>query len=224
MRENRTQGSVRGAPSNGRLYRDADKNMTIANQERRDCNESALKCFGTAYIFEQRASPLRFGIKVLTFSSLIGPLAIGALVLSVGADGEIIKPAIWGASTLSVVQIIVSLWALVCRWQEHLAYYLESKADNYQLSDRYKDLANNTTYSDKKWRQEFEILETIGRMRSQQDLRFDICDEEKRMGMRAALRNVQRECVGCKNIPHSMQSSGCSVCGEFKQRKIKWLM
>ncbi len=30
MRENRTQGSVRGAPSNGRLYRDAtDKMMTI---------------------------------------------------------------------------------------------------------------------------------------------------------------------------------------------------
>jgi hypothetical protein len=39
------------------------------------CNESAFKCFGTAYIFERRAAPLRFGIKLLTFSSSAAPLA-----------------------------------------------------------------------------------------------------------------------------------------------------
>lgn len=198
--------------------------MAITPQERRTCNDSALRCFGTAYLFEQRAAPLRIGIKVLTFSSLIGPLAIGALVISYGSEGKFIPWAVLAASILSFLQITVSLWSLVSRWQENLSYYLETKAHNYQLSDRFKDLANNTTYSDAKWRREFEILETFGTMRSQMDHQHDIEDEEKRMGMRAALRNFQRECVGCNTKPTSIESTDCSVCGQFKRKKLKWLM
>jgi mobilome CxxCx(11)CxxC protein len=155
---------------------------------------------------------------------LIGPLAIGSLVIAVGTKGAIITPALVAASALSIIQIVVSLWALISRWSENLAYYLESKADNYQISDRFKDLANNTSYSDSKWRREFEVLETLGVMRGSLDHRHDISDEEKRMGMRASLRNFQRECVGCKTTPTSMESSTCNVCGGYKKRKIKWLM
>lgn len=198
--------------------------MAIAPQERLTCNDSASKCFGTAYIFEQRAAPLRIAIKMLTFSSLIGPLAIGAIVIAVGTEGKIIISAVVLASILSVIQITLSLWALVSRWGENLAYYLESKADNYQLSDRFKNLANNTTHDESNWRKNFHVLETLGEMRAQFDHRCDISDEEKRMGMRAALRNFQRECVGCKTKPTSMESTDCAVCGRYKKRRLKWLM
>ncbi len=198
--------------------------MAVSAQERKICNDSALECFGTAYIFEQRAAPLRIGIKVLTFSSLIGPLVIGALVLAVGTEGTIIIPAMIVATCLSVIQIITSLWALISKWQDNLIYYLESKAENYHFSNRFKKLANNTTYSDSKWREEYEVLEAIGVMRGQLDLRHDLTDEEKRMGMRASLRKFQRQCVGCKTIPTSMKSSNCDICGGYKKNKIKWLI
>lgn len=35
------------------------------------------------------------------------------------------------------------------------------------------------------------------------------------MGMRFALREFQRECVGCKITPLSMEYSECTVCGKF---------
>lgn len=198
--------------------------MPIETQERRSCNDAAFKCFGTAYIFEQRAVPLRIGIKILAFSSLIGPLSIGVVVLSTGASGKLFISAVVAASVLSVIQIIVSLWALVSHWSENLNYYLESKVDNYHLSDKFKDLANNTIFLDEKWRHKYEVLDTLGTMRSQADHKYDITDEEKRMGMRAALRNFQRSCVGCSEIPKSTEPTECTVCGAFKRKKLKWLM
>ena len=48
----------------------------------------------------------------------------------------------------------------------------------------------------------------------------NITDEEKRMGMRATLRQFQRECANCKQTPVSMVPSECGVCGNFKRRKL----
>lgn len=198
--------------------------MSIQQEERRSCHESALRCFATAYIFECRAAPLRVALKLLTFSSLVGPLSIGALVIAVGSTAELISWAIFVAAFLSIIQIILSLWSLVAQWRENLSYYLESKADNYQLADRFYELGNNTVYYEDKWRTEFTVLDALSNNRSHLDLRYDITDEEKRMGMRAALREYQRECIECKSIPTSLQSSNCSVCGNFKKRSIKWLV
>jgi rRNA maturation endonuclease Nob1 len=41
-------------------------------------------------------------------------------------------------------------------------------------------------------------------------------DWELRMGMRYALREFQKECVGCSETPTSMEKSNCNVCGKFK--------
>lgn len=198
--------------------------MAIQSEERRNCHESALRCFGTAYIFECRAAPLRVALKLLAFSSLVGPLSIGALVIAVGSTAKLIPWAITAAAILSVIQIILSLWSFVSHWQENLSYYLESKADNYNLADRFCSLGNNTVYSDNKWRTEFSVLEAHGGNRTQLDLRHDVTDEEKRMGLRMALRQYQRPCTSCDNVPNSLEASDCPVCGKFKKRRVKWLM
>ncbi|MCC5888895.1 MAG: hypothetical protein JJT88_20850 [Gammaproteobacteria bacterium] len=198
--------------------------MPIQDGERHSANNSALNCFGTGYLFEKRIVPLRFAIKSLSFLSLAGPLSIGALVLAVGTTGSIIFFALAAASTLSSVQVIVSLWALVANWQNNLSYYIESKSDNYRLADKFNGLANNVNLSDSKWRHQKDVLETMSEMRKDLDLRFDISDEEKRMGMRAALRRYQRPCVACSQVPVSLDSHNCDVCGNFKRRRIRWLM
>jgi mobilome CxxCx(11)CxxC protein len=198
--------------------------MNIEQSERRSCNESAERCFGTAYIFEQRARPLRNALKVLSFSSLAGPLSIGILVVAVGTESGMLPYAIFTASVLSALQVIVSLWSLTSKWQENFTYYIESKADNYYLADKFQSLAKKTVGTEAEWRQGSELLETLGGLRSKTDYQHDISDEEKRMGMKASLRNFQRECVGCKSTPTSMEPSDCTVCGDYKKRVIKWLM
>ena len=198
--------------------------MAIQSEERRNCHESALRCFGTAYIFECRAAPLRVALKLLAFSSLVGPLSIGALVIAVGSTAELIPWAIAVAAILSVIQIILSHWSLVAHWQDNLSYYLESKADNYNLADRFYSLGNNTVFPDNKWRTEFSVLDALGSNRTQFDLRHDITDEEKQIGMRSALRQFQRKCTSCETVPNSLEASDCPICGNFKKRRFKWLM
>ncbi len=198
--------------------------MEIKPEERRNCNDSALTCFGTAYIFECRAVPLRVALKLLAFSSLIGPLSIGALVIAVGATSKLIPWAVAIVGLLTIVQITLSLWSLVSRWQENLSYYLESKVDNYNLANCFVGLGKNTILSENDWRTEFSVLGALGSNRTQLDLRHDITDEEKKMGMRAALRQYQRPCATCSQVPKSLQASDCPTCGNFKKRRLKWLM
>ncbi len=198
--------------------------MGIQPEERRACHDSALRCFGTAYIFECRAAPLRVALKLLAFSSLAGPVSIGALVVSVGASSRLLPLGIGIASFLSFAQILLSLWALVSHWQENLSYCLESKADNYRLAEKFVALGNNTRHSDGQWCTEYAVLEALGGDRQQLDLHHDITNEEKQMGMCAGLRQYQRECASCKKVPKALATSACPTCGQFKRRTWKWLL
>ena len=52
--------------------------------------------------------------------------------------------------------------------------------------------------------------------REAQDNKQSISEAEKRAGMRASLRQLQKECVNCKTIPISMIASDCPICGRFR--------
>lgn len=202
--------------------------MAIETTERRDCNDSALFCHGTGYIFEQRLISLRVANKILLFSSLAGPLAIGALVISVGTEGKIVVWAMTVASVLSAVQVIVTLWSVVAEWLHKVAVYEESMVENYFLASEYKRLADATNLTDAKWRSDHRVLESRGDIRRREDLKLGVSEEERRMGMRYALRFFSRPCAGvnCKKIPESVlpqKDEKCDVCANFKTRRYKWL-
>ncbi len=196
----------------------------ITPDERRNCHDAALRCFGTAYIFEQRAKPLALAQKLVAFSSLAGPISIGILVTTVGLTSRLIPLAIGVAATFSALQTIVSLWSLAAKWPDSLAYYVESKAENYHLAERFTSLGRDTALAQNKWRTEYAMLETRGEHRTNLDLRINITDEEKRMAMRAALREYERPCAGCQETPTSLHAGECHVCGNFKKRWLKWLV
>ncbi len=63
--------------------------------------------------------------------------------------------------------------------------------------------------------EKFEILNTRLKARTQQNSKHKLKEWELRMGMRYALREFQRKCVCCEEIPVAMISTNCDVCGKF---------
>lgn len=185
------------------------------NKLRTTCWNKAIHSFGTAYIFDKKSKRHSKHTNMLKIFGIIVPISVGATVLGYGLDTTIFKVSIALAIPLSIIQLIFSVFAVVQKWDDELAYAFEASQDLSLLSDSFKKLAslppNNFEELDKK----FEILNTRLKARTQQNSKHNIKEWERRMGMRYALREFQRECVGCKTVPISMISTDCDVCGKF---------
>jgi mobilome CxxCx(11)CxxC protein len=186
----------------------------INNKTREKCWNEAFYAFGTAWIFEKRASRLRGRLRILTFLGIAVPLALGGTVASFGLDFRYLGLIIILAAILSIIQLIGSAWALVAKWEDEYAYSLESAVINYGLSNKYKELGENLPESEE-LRIKMSLLDAENRLRKDSDLKHVITEKEKRMGHRAALRQFRRTCVACGEIPTSMKGSDCNVCGDF---------
>ena len=186
--------------------------VSNANSEhlRSDCWNRALYAFGTAYLFERRAK--RFGdrLRWVTFLGILVPLLVGGVILSFGT--QVLPFMLIPAGAFSVVQLVLSAWALVAKWDDSLAYARESTADNYQLASEFEQLARTNP---PEIAAKAELLRVREKNRTDADLRQDLSNAEKSAGLRAALIQFQRPCAACKNIPASMVPSDCRVCGNF---------
>lgn len=182
---------------------------------RTDCWDEALKTFGTAYIFEKRADKMKRKLRWPAFAGIAIPLIIGSIYLSFGKEFEYLGEFVAIAGILGVVQIVVSAWSLVAKWDDRLAYSLESASANYELSNRYTKLAKNPPPDLAEFRRRFDVLEAKNHSRRDSDYKQGVSDKEKRMGMRAGLRQFERACKECGNVPTSMKPTDCAVCGNF---------
>ena len=182
---------------------------------RSDCWDEALKAFGTAYIFEQRVKGMKWKLRLPAFAGIAIPLIIGSVFLSFGKDFDYLDEFVIGAGVLAVVQITVSVWALIAKWEDGLAYALESASANYELSNEFKKLAKNPPTDIAEFRRPFDILETKNQARRDLDYRQGVSDKEKHKGMRAGLRQFERPCKKCSEVPTSMKATKCPVCGNF---------
>jgi mobilome CxxCx(11)CxxC protein len=188
-----------------------ESGRTARQEERGKCWDAAVHCYGTAYIFEQRAKHARTKLRWLTYVGLAVPLIVGAVVLSFRTA----PPAMQAIATIVLIgQLAVSLWSLVAKWDDQLATGLESKAANYRLATRYEELASNSTMPDDEFRTLKEVCDAENRLRQEADSKQDVSDREKMLGMRRALWKYRRPCAGCKQIPDEVKSkSDCDVCG-----------
>ncbi|HEV2327949.1 MAG TPA: mobilome CxxCx(11)CxxC protein [Verrucomicrobiae bacterium] len=189
--------------------------MPIPTAKIADCTKSAIFCFGTAYIFEQRARSVRWRTNWLTFLGIANPIAVGATVGAFSADSKITVVMMTLSAGLSVPLAVLSVWSLVAKWSDNLSYFLETKTDNYRLASQYRQISQNPSLAEAEFEKQYSILETQGQIRKAQDERYDISDKEKRKGMRAGLCEYQFPCAGCDTIPKSMESTFCPVCGQF---------
>lgn len=187
----------------------------ITPDKLRRCADEALKAHGTAYIFEKRAASIRLKIMILSFLGIAGPASVGAIIGTYSLDDNTTKLVLFIAGTIAIIQLLFSIWSLVSGWNDKLAYYLESKSSNYNLSSQYQKLSQNTSISKQGFDSELNVLDREAELRAALDNSHDVADKEKRMGMRYGLRKFQRSCAGCNEIPTSMKSTQCGVCGNI---------
>ena len=181
----------------------------------RRCADEALKAHGTAYIFEKRAAKIRLRIMVLSFLGIAGPASVGAIISTYSLDYKTTKWVLLIAGTIAIVQLLLSVWSLVSCWNDKLAYYLESKSSNYNLSSQYQKLFQNASISNLGFDSELSVLDREAEIRAALDNNHDVSDKEKRMGMRYGLRRYQRPCASCNEVPTDMKSTKCGVCGNI---------
>lgn len=185
-----------------------------------DCWDRAIESFGTAWIFEQRAKRLNLKLSVLTYVGVLNPLTIGGLVGTFGR--EVISLQLLAVTgLLGLAQVVISLWAIVATWGDKQSTATERMVANYRFSDRYQSLAKLCPSSDMELRKQFDLIDTEEQGSSSVDKRQGITDAECRAGMRAALRQFQRACIGCKQVPAAMRSTRCDVCGNFSNSLLR---
>lgn len=177
--------------------------------------DRALFATGTAHIFEVRARKMRKRLNRLTFSGLVLPIAVGAVVIAYGADMTGLTTIITIAAGLGSLQLIVVLWSVVEGWADRSERAVRSLLANQALAQDLESLAKNPPSALSALRHQFEVLAAKDDAQHQQDHAQDISEKEKRMGMRNALLRFDRACVKCDRVPTSMKPTECGVCGDF---------
>ncbi|RLJ33809.1 mobilome CxxCx(11)CxxC protein [Chryseobacterium sp. 7] len=194
--------------------------MTPEEQLRVDSWDNSIQTFGKSYIFSKRAQFYSNWNRFLAILGIVVPLTIGATASGYGFNSEILKNTIAISIPLSIIQLIISAFALVNNWNDNLSYSLEAVNDYNSLSDNFKKLGKNPPNSFEEFSRTFEILETKMSSRADNDAKYSLKERELRKGMRYALREFQRQCVGCNKVPLSISSTDCEVCGKFERSLI----
>lgn len=181
----------------------------------RDCWARALYAYGTAHIFLARSNRYARLLRALSFAGIVVPLLIGGIVLGFGTQGAYLGWLIGVAAAAGVVQLLLSAWSIVYGWADNLQYALESAADNFDLSLKFKELAEQAQSPPADLETRAAGLKARDAARQMADAKRGITPKELRYGHRAGLRQFGRECDECKQIPRSMDATDCHTCGRF---------
>lgn len=188
--------------------------INIPDNKRRECADYALHAYGAAFIFEKRASRIQNNIRILSFLGVAVPASVGAIVGSYSLNSLQMGVVLTVASTIAIGQLLLSIWSLSSGWDGKLSEYLDQKNKNYEISDKFRKLGNETMHDFATFQKELEKLDIERNYIKQATDRHTITEKEKRKGMRYALRKFQRPCAGCGNVPTDMKSTNCGVCGQ----------
>lgn len=189
---------------------------------RKECSNDSFDCFGKEYIFSKRAQKYGRWVNLLKVFGVLTPSMIGITVLSYDYDTHklILSTIISIAVFIMIIQFGFSIFAIIYKWDDELSYSFEASQDYSNLYGRFKKLGQIPPGQFGDLKSQFELLSTEYRSRELQDAKHNIKEWELRRGMRWALREYQRQCIGCNQKVVSMNSTECDVCGKFsiKQR------
>ncbi len=174
------------------------------------CREKAFYAFGTTKIFEKRLQKLDFFRNGITYLGIIVPLLIGGAALSFGT--EWMPLATIPAGILICIQLALSAWSLVAKWDDKHAYAQSAMQAQTRLFNSWDRLSKRTP-SDFEFR--VNELDAEDQRQEQTDLTQNISNSEKRYAMRASLYHFGHACVRCGAKPPSLKPSDCDTCGNF---------
>jgi mobilome CxxCx(11)CxxC protein len=180
-----------------------------------ETHHSSYNCTANGYIFEKRAERYKWRVTLIKALGIIVPAAVGITVLGYGIENDLLKKMTILAVPVTVIQFLISLWAIIYKWDDELAYAYEAIQSYEPLQKKFHDLANYPPTDFNSLKKEFDVIYKELSFRSQQDTSHSIRNWEKRMGMRYSLREHQTKCVECKDVPRSLKSTKCDVCGKY---------
>lgn len=157
--------------------------------------------------------------KWIRFNTTLGvmvPILIGSIVLTYGT-GNLTIIAIWIAGPLGLFQVVLSVLSLTYNWEERRSSYLESTLGNRKLFEGYTLL----TEKNGDITGEYIELLNLDSQQNNQDDKYPFDDHETRIAHRAGLRQVRLKCLECDEIPVSMESTQCNLCGKYKFNLLK---
>lgn len=187
---------------------------------KKECSDKRFYSFGTAKLFERRAKTYRRNRNIITFLGLAVPLVVGGTVLSFSSGSETLnKILIPFAGILTTLQLIISLWALVSRWDEKNDYAISAVKSNTRLESEFNRLCNS---SDQDIKSEISHLRSEYDRVNQEDAAHGVTEKELRWGMRKSLIHYQLTCPTCVKKPVSMKPTDCDTCGNFPKR-YNWI-
>lgn len=181
-------------------------------QIKKDCWGHRFHTYGTSKLFERKAKYLQKGRTWITFLGVVVPLIVGSVVLSFGTASEILK---YAAGVVITIQLVLSIWSIVSRWDEKYEYAMSSVAENTRLYNDW-DSYDKRGISDSK-ESEDKFHEILSRTQKQEtnDIRQNVSDKDNRFANRVALFYFGQSCQTCSQIPKTMKPSKCDGCGNF---------
>jgi len=188
--------------------------LSKSEQLRQDSWSRSINALGTSYIFQEKARLNKTLIRVITVLSISVPLLIGATYGTYGQSTiGIVVLAV--TAPITIAQVVLSGISLVYKWDEQLAYSLESLTDNRMLSEQYEDIAKCPPLELREHETKYNLIKARDDFRTAQDEKIVFTSKENCKGMRYALWIKQKACATCNIVPIDMLPTKCQTCGKF---------
>lgn len=180
---------------------------------RQDCWDKTLDCIGLSYIYQLKIKRINRWLRVSKVLGIVIPVFLGGVLTSSLNFREVIEVAIWVTTPIALFQLILSTILSINGADDNLLKYSTKAAEYSIIETEFRQLARYPDQNELEYVKKFEIL--LERDKGITKGSLDITDKEKRIGMRFGLRELSRECVGCKKTPLSMKPTNCDICGNF---------
>ena len=182
-----------------------------------ELRDKEFHAYATAMLFERRMNGLRRRLRNLNFVGLVIPVSIGGLVGAFGLKWQMWETVLALAGVAALIQGVVSVWAIFSKWEDGLLHAQEAMIANLNHSTRYGRFKDTLIRGgiEALDRTELALLDQAAEAQGNTDRRSGVTEEEKCFGMRATLRQFQRPCAGCNEVPLSLKPTDCPVCGQF---------
>ncbi|MFZ2852618.1 MAG: mobilome CxxCx(11)CxxC protein [Rhodocyclaceae bacterium] len=174
------------------------------------CRDKEIYAYGTAWLFQQRALAFRQNLNILSWLSLVVPIAVGTL-LGTFDSSELTTMTRIGSGLLGGALAITGAWAVVAGWTDALSRAERSILANNELCDRWRELKG---YAGSDFYAQLATLKERDRAQENLDNLSNITAKDKICMMRAALIQYGLPCERCGQVPTSLKpgNHNCAVC------------
>lgn len=185
----------------------------LKDKIRQECWDKCIDSCGFSYIYSKKIESIEKWQKASKIMGIIIPVFLGGILASYSSSPQILEYAVKITTPLAIAQLLLSTYLMVTGADDTTIKASAKTVEYSLLHSEFRQLANYPDKSETEYKRKFDIL--LERENGIGKENFKVSDKELRMGMRYGLREYRRSCAGCNEVPSSMISTSCSVCGNF---------